>query len=100
MKGRTHRQGRVKGRESLHLITWHIPTRRYSDHGPIFFPNGQRPNYVNSIAAGKDGSVYALSRVSEDDRQDRSDPHRPGWSTQLGTPGSSVGVSAIECREL
>ena len=60
-------KGESKGRENLHLITWHIPTRRYTDHGPIFFANGQRPNYVNSIAAGKDGSVYALSRVSEDD---------------------------------
>jgi hypothetical protein len=60
-------KGESKGRENLHLITWHIPTRRYTDHGPIFFASGQRPNYVNSIAAGKDGSVYALSRVSEDD---------------------------------
>ncbi len=60
-------KGESKGRENLHLITWHIPTRHYTDHGPIFFANGQRPNYVNSIAAGKDGSVYALSRVSEDD---------------------------------
>lgn len=60
-------KGESKGRENLHLITWHIPTRRYTDHGPIFFANGQRPNYVNSIAAGKDGSVYALSRISEDD---------------------------------
>lgn len=60
-------KGESKGRENLHLITWHIPTRRYTDHGAIFFANGQRPNYVNSIAAGKDGSVYALSRISEDD---------------------------------
>ena len=61
-------KGESKGRENLHLITWDIPERRYIDHGAIFFENGQRPNYVNSIAVGKDGTVYALSRVSADDR--------------------------------
>jgi hypothetical protein len=60
-------KGESKGRENLHLITWDIPARKYTDHGPIFFANGQRPTYVNSIAVGKDGSVYALSRVSEDE---------------------------------
>jgi hypothetical protein len=60
-------KGESKGRENLHLVTWDIPTRKYTDQGAIFFPNGQRPNYVNSIAAGKDGSVYCLSRVSEDE---------------------------------
>ncbi len=60
-------KGESKGRENLHLVTWDIPARKYTDHGPIFFSNGQRPNYVNSIAVGKDGSVYCLSRVSEDD---------------------------------
>ena len=60
-------KGESKGRENLHLITWHIPTKKYIDQGAIYFPNGQRPNYVNSIAVGKDGSVYALTRVSEDD---------------------------------
>ena len=57
--------GESKGIENLHLITYHIPTGRYIDHGAIFYANGERPNYVNSIAVGKDGTVYALSRVSE-----------------------------------
>ncbi|HET8549405.1 MAG TPA: hypothetical protein VFL57_15440 [Bryobacteraceae bacterium] len=58
-------KGESKGRENLHLITYHIPTARYRDHGPIFFANGERPAYVNSIAVGKDGTVYALTRVTE-----------------------------------
>jgi len=61
-------KGESKGREDLHLITYHIPTRTYKDHGAIYFASGQRPNYVNSIAIGKDGSVYFLSRVSEDEK--------------------------------
>lgn len=60
-------KGEAKGREDLHLVTWDIPTRNYKDHGAVFFASGQRPNYVNSIAVGKDGSVYCLSRVSEDE---------------------------------
>jgi hypothetical protein len=58
-------KGESKGRENLHLITYRISNGGYRDHGPIFFANGERPAYVNSIAVGKDGSVYALTRVTE-----------------------------------
>ncbi|MBI3694937.1 MAG: hypothetical protein HY238_08880 [Acidobacteria bacterium] len=61
-----------RGRENLHLITWDISARRYRDHGPIVFPDGRRPTYVNSIAVASDGSVYALARVA-DDAHARSD---------------------------
>jgi len=57
--------GEAKGLEDLHLVTYDIPTGRYTDHGAIFFENGHRPLYVNSIAVGKDGAVYFLSRVTE-----------------------------------
>ncbi|MBN1508853.1 MAG: hypothetical protein JW955_18545 [Sedimentisphaerales bacterium] len=57
--------GESKGIENLHLITYDVVTRRYADHGPIFFEDGRRPYYVNSIAVGKDGSVYALSRITQ-----------------------------------
>jgi hypothetical protein len=56
-------KGESKGRENLHLITWHIPSGKYVDNGAIFLENGQPASHVNSIAVGKDGSVYALSRV-------------------------------------
>lgn len=57
--------GESKGIENLHLVTYHIPNSHYQDQGAIFFPDGQRPVNVNSIAVGKDGSVYALSRITE-----------------------------------
>jgi len=60
--------GESKGMENLHLITYDIPTAKYTDHGPIFFENGERPAYVNSIAVGKDGTVYTLSRITQDGR--------------------------------
>jgi hypothetical protein len=60
--------GESKGVENLHLVTYDIPGRKYCDHGPIFFENGDRPAYVNSIAVGKDGTVYTLSRVKRNGR--------------------------------
>ena len=49
--------GAAKGLEDLHLVTYHIPTGRCKDQGAIYYKNGERPLYVNSIAVGKDGSV-------------------------------------------
>ncbi len=60
--------GESKGIENLHLVTYDIPAGKYTDHGPIFFENGDRPAYVNSIAVGKDGTVYTLSRITENGR--------------------------------
>lgn len=54
--------GAAKGLENLHLITFHIPNRKYTDHGPVFYPDGERPTYVNSIAVGPQGNVYTLAR--------------------------------------
>ncbi len=59
----TTAMGEAKGLENLHLITWDIPTGRYTDHGAVFYENGERPLYVNSIAVGRDGTVYSLGRI-------------------------------------
>ena len=58
--------GEAKGLEDLHLVTYDIPSGKYTDHGAIFYENGERPLYVNSIAVGKDGTVYFLGRITED----------------------------------
>lgn len=55
-------KGGSKGVENLHLITYHIPTGHYTDHGPVFYENGARPSYVNAIAVGDDGYIYTLAR--------------------------------------
>jgi hypothetical protein len=56
-------KGAAKGLENLHLVTYHIPSGTYNDHGPIFYENGDRPLYVNSIAVAADGAVYTLARI-------------------------------------
>jgi hypothetical protein len=58
----------AKGEENLHLVTYDITAGKYADHGPIFYADGGRPSYVNSIAVGKDGSVYSLARITENGR--------------------------------
>jgi hypothetical protein len=64
--------GEAKGLEDLHLVTYDIPTAKYTDRGAIFYENGQRPLYVNSIAVGRNGNVYFLARITENGRT-RSD---------------------------
>ena len=66
-------KGEAKGLEDLHLVTYHIPSARYTDHGAIFFENGERPTYVNSIAVGGDGTVYTLARIGHADGSFRTD---------------------------
>ncbi|MDQ7948962.1 MAG: hypothetical protein REI78_04410 [Pedobacter sp.] len=58
-------KGAAKGLENLHLVTYHLPTNHYQDHGPIFYENGDRPLCVNSIAVGRDGNIYTLARITE-----------------------------------
>jgi hypothetical protein len=49
--------------EDLHLITYDIPAGKYTDHGAVFFSDGERPGLVNSIAVGKDGSTYCITYI-------------------------------------
>ncbi len=54
--------GAAKGLENLHLISFNIPENEYKDHGPVFYSDGTRPTYVNSIAIDHKGNVYSLAR--------------------------------------
>jgi len=66
-------KGEAKGEENLHLVTYDIPAARYTDHGAIFFEEGGHPSYVNSIAVGRDNTVYSLSRVPTSDGEVRTE---------------------------
>ncbi|MEN8228849.1 MAG: hypothetical protein ABFS38_11905 [Bacteroidota bacterium] len=61
--------GAAKGLENLHLITYHIPTNTYTDHGPIFYEDGAIPTYVNSITVGPNGNVYTLARFEHNGKE-------------------------------
>lgn len=57
-------KGGAKGLENLHLVTYNLPKRKYIDHGPVFYEDGSRPTYVNSIALDRSGNVYTLARFN------------------------------------
>lgn len=61
-------KGAAKGLENLHLVTYHLPSHKYLDHGPIFYKDGYRPTYVNSIAVDEE-NVYFLGRMMVDGRE-------------------------------
>lgn len=59
-------RGGAKGLENLHLVTYDLTTRRYTDHGAIFYKDGSRPTFVNSIALDHAGNIYALARMQHE----------------------------------
>lgn len=61
----TTNTGEAKSKENVHLVTYDIPSAKYTDHGPVFYQDGEPPLYVNSIALGKDGNIYTLARITE-----------------------------------
>jgi hypothetical protein len=61
--------GAARGLEHLHLVTYHIPSHAYKDHGPVFYEDGSFPTYVNSIALDNKGNVYTLARFIQDGKE-------------------------------
>ncbi len=51
--------------EEIHFVTYHIPTRKYTDHGALVLDNGRRPNWAQSIAVGLDKRIYTVSKIME-----------------------------------
>ena len=59
-------KGEAKGLEHLHLVTYCLQSDTYADHGPIFYrARIGFPTYVNSIAVGGDGWIYALGNFPD-----------------------------------
>ncbi len=53
--------------ENTHLITYDISNYEYQDHGPVFYQDGdkqRRPLDLQSIAVGKDNTVYTLGEIT------------------------------------
>lgn len=49
--------------EEIRLVTYHIPTAHYTDHGAIVLDDGRRPNWAQSIAIGPDQRIYTVSKI-------------------------------------
>jgi hypothetical protein len=46
--------------QELHLVTYDIPLRHYTDHGAIELDDGRRPRYCQGLEVGTDGSLYIV----------------------------------------
>jgi hypothetical protein len=62
-------KGGAKGLENLHLVTYDLASFHYQDHGAVFYADGSRPTYVNSIALDKDGNIYTLARMNYEGKE-------------------------------
>ncbi len=54
--------------EEVHFVTYHIPTRKYTDHGALALDDGRRPTWAQAIAVGQDKRVYTVSKIKEGDK--------------------------------
>ncbi|MDR2039400.1 MAG: hypothetical protein LBQ60_15875 [Bacteroidales bacterium] len=61
--------GAARGLENLHLVTYDIPRRNYTDHGAVFYEDGSIPTYVNSIAMDQQGNIYTLARFIHEGKE-------------------------------
>lgn len=55
--------------EEIRFISYHLPTGRYRDHGALVLEDGQRPNWAQAIAVGRDKRIYTVSKVLRNGRQ-------------------------------
>jgi hypothetical protein len=55
--------------EELHLITYYIPLRRYTDHGIIELKDGRRPRYCQGLEVGKDSNLYIVCWIDIEDKE-------------------------------
>jgi len=51
--------------ENIHLVTYDILSRKRVDWGVLQLQNGQRPFFAESIAIGRNGMIYTVSKVRE-----------------------------------
>lgn len=48
----------------IRFVTYHIPTKKYIDHGALVLDDGTRPTWAQSIAVGSDKRIYTVSKTT------------------------------------
>lgn len=52
----------------IHLVTYDIPMRQYTDHGPIELADGRRPRYCQGLEVANNGMLYIVGWVNIADK--------------------------------
>ncbi|NND04764.1 MAG: hypothetical protein HKN87_00170 [Saprospiraceae bacterium] len=58
----------TSGESEIHLVTYHIPGRQYTDHGPVELNDGRRPRYCQGLEVGRNGMLYIVGWVNITDK--------------------------------
>ena len=56
--GFTAEDGRLV-KATVHLVTYHLPTRHYADHGTLRLPDGRYPQMAQTLAVHPNGKLYS-----------------------------------------
>jgi hypothetical protein len=62
---------RVK--ETVHLITYHLPTGTYRDHGRLRLEDGRYPRMANSLLVHTDGRLYSCPWIEKPGPREKGD---------------------------
>jgi hypothetical protein len=49
--------------DPLHLVTFDLIERRYTDHGSIRLEDGRAPDYCQGLEIGRDGNLYLVCNI-------------------------------------
>lgn len=74
----------------IHLVTYNIPLRQYTDHGPIELSDGRRPRYCQGLEVASNGMLYIVGWVNITDKT--SDK----WKTKLAIESEDKPAMDIE----
>ncbi len=49
--------------DELRLVTYNIPLRQYTDHGPVVLGDGRKPTDCQGMEIGRDGNIYLVGTI-------------------------------------
>lgn len=58
----------TKKEDELHLVTYDISQRRYTDDGAIVLDDGRKPRYCQGFEVGTDGNLYIVGWIPVTDK--------------------------------
>ena len=78
------------GDSEIHLVTYNIPDRQYTDHGAIELEDGRRPRYCQGLEIGHDGMLYIIGWVNITDKTSAK------WAEKLAIETADKPTMSIE----
>jgi hypothetical protein len=76
-------------------VTYNIPLRQYTDHGPIELSDGRRPRYCQGLEVANNGMLYIVGWVNITDKASTK------WANKLAIETEDKPAMDIEqSREL